>query len=95
MAYSLRAKPRKNYKEMADIQLPRSIRARNPEPEDKLYPVEVVERDAMNRRVKVHYLGYGTEYDEWKEDSEIETLSPPIEGRLYLEYTNHCIYMYI
>jgi len=32
--------------------------------------------------VKIHY---GTEHDEWKDDDEIETLSPPIEGRLHLE----------
>jgi len=36
------------------------------------------------RIVKVHC---GTEHDEWKDDDEIETLSPPIEGRLHLEYT--------
>ena len=40
-----------------NIQLPRSIRARNPEPEDKLYPVEVVESDAMSRRGKSTILG--------------------------------------
>ena len=37
-----------------------------------------------SRIVKVHC---GTEHDEWKDDDEIETLSPPIEGRLHLEYT--------
>ena len=34
--------------------------------------------------MKVHC---GTEHDEWKDDDKIETLSPPIEGRLHLEYT--------
>ena len=29
---------------------------------DKLFPVEVLE--AENNRVKVHYIGYGEEYDE-------------------------------
>ena len=36
------------------------------------------------RIVKVHC---GTEHDVWKDDDETETLSPPIEGRLHLEYT--------
>jgi len=46
--------------------------------------IEVVVRDDVGRKVKVHY---GTELDGWKDGDEIETLSPPIEGRLHLEYT--------
>ena len=40
--------------------------------ENPLYPVRIVEREAG--RVKVHYEGYGTEYDEWKDEDEIELL---------------------
>ena len=44
------------------------------EAEDKLYQIEIVRVD-LSRRVKVYY---GTEHNEWKDDNEIETLSPPI-----------------
>jgi len=56
---------------------------KSPEAEHKLYQNKVVVRNDAGRKVKVHY---GTEHDEWK-DEEIETLSPPTEGRLLLEYT--------
>ena len=51
----------------------------------KLYQINVVVRNDAGRKVKVHC---GTEHDEWK-DEEMETLSPPTEGRLHLEYTYH------
>jgi len=59
---------------------------KSPGTEDKLYQIiKVVVRNDAGRKVKVHY---GTEHDEWK-DEEIETLSPPTEGRYHLEYTYH------
>jgi len=45
--------------------------------------------DDVVRRVRVHYIRYGTECNEWKDDSEIGTLSPLIEGRSSLEYAYH------
>jgi len=36
--------------------------------------VEIVEE--KDSRVKVHYIGYSHDYDEWKERSEIESLDP-------------------
>ena len=64
------------------LRLPRcSYTQKSPEAEDKLYQIKVVVRNDAGR--KVHY---GTEHDEWK-DEEMETLSPPTEGRLHLEYT--------
>ena len=38
------------------------------------FPVEIVEKEAESRPVKVHYIGYGDSYDEWKDESELETL---------------------
>ena len=43
---------------------------------NKLYDVEVVEDDPDQERVKIHYIGYGTEYEEWKSKSEI-VICPP------------------
>ncbi len=86
MAYSLRQKPRKNYQELADVKLPRSRRLTS-RPEDVLYQVDVVEEDDETGRVKVHYVGYGDEDDEWKDGSEIVLKSEPKQGALYLEYS--------
>ena len=41
---------------------------------DRLYPLEVIAKDGD--RVKVHYIGYSSQYDEWRQSSELETLSP-------------------
>ena len=43
--------------------------------EDKLYPVEVTER-ALNR-VKIHYIGYGSDDDEWRDADDIVDLTQP------------------
>ena len=50
-------------KKLADMPLPR---ARPAKKEDTLYQLEVIEEDA-NGRVKVHYVGYGVEHDEWRD----------------------------
>ena len=39
---------------------------------DSLYPVTVVEDDGS--RYKVHYVGYGDSYDEWKDYGDVEEL---------------------
>jgi len=58
----------KDYKELGDgVKLPRE---RPKRVEEKLYPVEIIERN--EERVKVHYIGYNSSYDEWKEDGELE-----------------------
>ena len=39
----------------------------------KLYPIEVIE--STRNRVRVHYVGYFSQYDEWKDKSEIEVMN--------------------
>jgi len=68
MAYNLRtSEGRKNYRDLDTIKLPRAQRIK-----DKLYPLEIVGRDGD--RVKVHYIGYSSQYDEWRLSSDLETL---------------------
>ena len=70
--YNLRSGTNKrDYKQMNDIVLPRVKRERR----DKLYPIEVVERKGS--RVKIHYVGYNDDSDEWRESSDIVPLSIP------------------
>ena len=59
-SYDRRKKERKDYKQLSDLQLPR-LRAKQ---DDKLYDLDIVEEDMLTQRVKVHYIGYGSEDDE-------------------------------
>ena len=67
-AYNLRRSRSRNYRELSNVNLPRSARITQ---KDKLYPVEVVER--AGSRVKIHYIGYDDSSDEWREVSDIIT----------------------
>ena len=57
-----------NYREMVDIKLPRAQRTIKDRGE--LYPVEVVGDDGRGR-VKLHYVGYSSCHDEWRDESEV------------------------
>ena len=77
MAYCLRErKIKSNYKDLSDgLRLPRW---RRPKAEAKLYTVEILEEDTEKKQVKVHYLGYGVEHDEWiKEEDAVDLESSP------------------
>ena len=64
-----RSKIRVDYRQLADIKLPRTPKkVRKPE----LYPIRIAKRDGA--RVKVHYIGYSSSYDEWKDISELEAI---------------------
>ena len=69
MAYNLRECREKNYKDMYNPPLPRAERTRH-DPE-RLFPLEVLERDGA--RVKVHYVGYSSTHDEWRDVEDIVT----------------------
>ena len=70
MAYDLCEGTCKDYiKLLLPEKLPRAARV-----VDTLYSVEVLER--RDGRVKIHYTGYDTKYDEWRKEDEI--MCPPI-----------------
>ena len=62
MAYNFRERSPKNYKELGMVALPRAQRTKTADP-NTLYRVEVLERD--DERVKVHWIGYSNDKDEW------------------------------
>ena len=86
MSYSLRTIEWKNYKEIADVQVSWHRRELQKPAKDELYPIEYVERDYEQGKVKVLCLGYRECYDEWKSLEEIVPLPTPIAGRLYYGY---------
>ena len=62
----LRDRQPKDYK--TNVKLPRaSKRKRNAD--DELYRIEVLEE--KEERVKVHYIGWSEEYDEWRDRADI------------------------
>ena len=65
---------------------PQIPRVRRQKVEDKLYPVEVTER-TLNR-VKIHYIGYGSEDDEWRDadDSHCKPDSTQIPEKAVQKY---------
>ena len=67
----LRTKRRRNYKELTHIALPRPIRQKANS--SRLYPIDVVERD-QNGRLKIHYIGFSSVFDEWREPLDIVPL---------------------
>lgn len=58
-----------NYREVEALKLPRASRSQ-PSSRDKLYSVTILEQD--EDKVKVHYVGYSSIYDEWKHENELE-----------------------
>ena len=42
-----------------------------------LFPIEVIEEDPDLARYKVHYIGYSSVYDEWKEKDTIVDIRDP------------------
>ena len=71
--WTLRTRKKVDYSQLADIKLPQEKKVRTKEAaNDELYPIEIVERDAeSNGRFKIHYVGYSSKFDEWRDDSEI------------------------
>ena len=61
---------------VADFTLPpRTVRDK----QNKLYDIEVVEE--AGTQVKIHYIGYGREYDEWQPKSEIVLNKPAFSSK--------------
>ena len=88
MVYNFRERSPKNYKELATVALPRAQRTKAADP-DALYRVEVLERD--DERVKVHWIGYSNDKDEWIPADELTTLDKSCQecgsdGALHLEH---------
>ena len=75
---------KRNYRELADIKIPRksSVVSRItkstkvvPPSTDNLYRLNIIEKDDENGHVKVRYIGYGQEFDEWRLTEDIMELS--------------------
>ena len=66
------------YHEMAELCLPRPEKV-----EEKLYPVEVLER--RKERLRIHYVGYDSIHDEWRNEDKIADMEHSEAGVLQIE----------
>ena len=74
-----RSIPRGDYASLANVKLPRSKRTNNCDmPRDskgeanrKLYRLEIVDKNMETSQVKVIYVGYSTDFDEWRAREDI------------------------
>ena len=49
------------------------VKKANPQKKNKkLYDIEVTEVDKVNKRLKIHYVGYSSRFDEWRPFGEDE-----------------------
>ena len=58
-----------------------------------LYDIEIVDEDEESDRVRIHYVGYSSEYDEWRNRSEIvvrppQTVIPPRVDPVNFSFSN-------
>ena len=71
--YDLRPREKKNFRELSDIKLPRASRQSSKWNADELYTIEIIEE--REDEVKIHYVGYSSKHDEWRNREEIVQLS--------------------
>ena len=72
-----------NYRELSDVRLPRKrqrTRLESADTDQKLYRLRIVEEDNEIDFVKVRYLGYGSEDDEWRAREDIVILDDDEEA---------------
>ena len=85
-----RQKSKVNYKEPkeSDISIAiglgekvKAMKSKKPKPDKELFQVEVIEKDSS--KCRVHYVGYSSAYDEWKEKEEIVSIDDDKGFSLY------------
>ena len=62
-----------NYRELTKVILPRAVREK--QTDSKLYSVDVVERNPLTHKVKIHYIGYDSDQDEWRDEADLVDMS--------------------
>ena len=61
---------RTSYRELADVKIPRMRRYKRCVTNDEtLYSIEIVQRKGT--RVKIHYVGYSSSHDEWRDEKDV------------------------
>lgn len=75
----LRSRKSINYRQYADLKLPRAEKIPTRSTAKELFPVRIVDSEDSSKRVKIHYVGYPSSFDEWREETDLEHLYEPPE----------------
>ena len=65
-----------NYRDLLHTKLPRKAckpttrKSTAKQPQEKLFSVDIIEKEAS--KVRVHYIGFSSEYDEWKDAGKLK-----------------------
>ena len=59
-------KPKRFAEEFSRSITVKNTEARNRDKKKKLYNVEVTEVDKVNKRIKIRFVGYSTQFEEWR-----------------------------
>ena len=79
------------YRDLLKLDIPKQRRTRVAGTDiDKLYPIQIMETSQDQCRVKVHYIGYATRYDEWKDIAEVEDIAPTTTATRSTESLESC-----
>ena len=55
-----------------------SLTRKEPKMTDNLYPISVLDDEHDSKgRIRIHYIGYGHEFDEWREPTELVNVASP------------------
>ena len=91
-----------NFHDLSDTKLP-VIRRKKSRSEKRtsqtLFPIEIVDKEPEKCRIKVHYIRYGLNFDEWKDESELEVLDKERPSERLLTYQlsieRYCLFKYL
>ena len=76
---SKRICPKVNYRKLSNTgRLPKVKKFCCKNSEDTLFPVTILK--TINHYVKIHYDGYGSDFDEWRDENDIETIDQDINN---------------
>ncbi len=80
----LRSRKSIKYRQYVDIKLPRAYKIpkrskTKRSTAEELFPVRIIESEDSGKRLKFHYVGYPSSFDEWREESDSENIYEPSE----------------
>ena len=62
-----------NYRDLTMVVLPRAVREK--QADSRLYSVDVVEKNPLTHKVKIHYIGYDSDQDDWRDEADVVDMS--------------------
>ena len=61
------SRPPKRFIDEVEQPKPCAIKKKKPKKDNNLYDIEVIGVDKEKKCMKIHFVGYGSEFDEWRD----------------------------